>query len=99
VDFDDADSSWYNVWNVQAGNGTTFAVTHNTTSSKTTVNLGAFSVALNAVPLAAGQTRNANGIIEPQTGSLTLQIGATLTGPGGAVLVTNGGSCTAAAIR
>jgi hypothetical protein len=98
VDFDDADSSWYNVWNSQTGNGTTFAVTHNSVSSKTTVTLGTFSVALNAVPLTANQTRNATGIIEPETGSLTLQIGATLTDSSGKVLVTNGGSCTATAV-
>ena len=95
VSFDDADSSWFNVWNSQTGNGTTFAVTHNGTANSTTVRLGAFSVAPNAVPLAAGQTRNATGTINPASGTLTLQFAGTLTGPGGQVLVTNGGSCTA----
>jgi len=98
VDFDDADSSWFNVWKNQAGNGTTFSVTHSSAYNKTTVTLGTFSVTLNPVPLAASQTRNATGIIDPESGSLTLQIGATLTDAMGNVLVTNGGSCSATAV-
>jgi hypothetical protein len=99
VAFDDADSSWFNVWQSQTGNGTTFNVTHNSAANSTTVRLGAFSVALNAVPLAANQTRNATGSVNPVSGSLTLQIATTLTetGPGGQVLVANGGSCVASA--
>jgi len=99
VTFDDADSSWFNVWNSQTGNGTTFAVTHSGATNSTDVRLGAFSVALNTAPLAASQTRNATGVINPAGGTLTLQIGATLseTGPGGQVLVANGGSCVATA--
>jgi hypothetical protein len=94
VAFDDADSSWFNVWSTQTGAGTTFAVTH--AGSTTTVRLGAFSVALNAVPLAAGQSRNATGTFNLPSGtSVTLQIAATLTGSGGTVLVSNGGSCGA----
>jgi len=94
VTFDDADSSWFNVWNTQAGNGTTFSVTHNGGTNSTTVRLGAFSVALNSVPLSAGQTRNATGIINPTSGgTLTLQIAATLTA--GSQVVNNGGSCVA----
>ena len=96
VNFDDADSSWFNVWNVQTGAGTAFAVTHNGGAGTTTVRLGSYSVALNAVPLAAGQSRNANGTVNPGSGTLTLQIAATLTetGSSGQVLVSNGGSCT-----
>lgn len=96
VAFDDADSSWYNVWSTQTGAGSAFAVTHNGGAGTTTVRLGAYSVTLNPVPLAAGQSRNANGTINPGSGTLTLQIGATLTetGSSGQVLVTNGGSCT-----
>jgi hypothetical protein len=96
VAFDDADSSWYNVWSTQTGAGSAFAVTHNGGAATTTVRLGAYSVTLNPVPLAAGQSRNANGTINPGSGTLTLQIGATLTetGSSGQVLVTNGGSCT-----
>jgi hypothetical protein len=97
VTFDDADSSWFNVWNSQSGNGATFSVTHNSVTNSTTVRLGAFSVTLNAVPLAAGQSRNAMGRINPGSGTLTLQIAATLTDLGGNVLVSNGGSCTATA--
>jgi len=93
--FDDADSSWYNVWQSQAGVGTTFSVTHNSGANSTTVRLGAFSVALNPVPLGASQTRNMTGVINPGSGSLTLQIQGTLTGPANQVLVTNGGSCVA----
>ena len=93
VTFDDADSSWFNVWNTQTGNGTTFSVTHNGGANTTTVRLGAFSVPLNAVPLSAGQTRNATGNINPASGTLTLQIGATLTA--GGQMVSNGGSCVA----
>ncbi len=96
--FDDADSSWFNVWNVQVGNGTAFSVTHNNGTNSTTVRLGAFSVALNQVPLKAGQSRNATGNINPTSGTLTLQLGATLTDLSGRVLVTNGGSCTATAV-
>jgi len=59
--------------------------------------LGAFSVALNAVPLAAGQTHTATGITNLPTnyGAVTLQIAATLTETGGSgqVMVVNGGSC------
>ncbi len=95
VTFDDADSSWFNVWNGQAGNGTSFAVTHNSGTNSTTVRLGAFSVALNPVPLQAGQSRNATGTLNPTSGTLTLQLGAVLTDSGGNVLANNGGSCTA----
>jgi hypothetical protein len=90
--FDDADSSWFNVWNSQPGKGTTFAVSHS--GSSTTVRLGAFSVPMNAVPLGAGQTRNATANINPVSGALTLQIAAALKDSGGNTLVTNGGSCT-----
>jgi hypothetical protein len=96
--FDDADSSWFNVWNSQAGNGTAFTVTHNNGTNSTTVRLGAFSVALNEVPLNAGQSRNATGNINPSSGTLTLQLGATLTDASGHVLVNNGGSCTVTAV-
>jgi hypothetical protein len=98
VTFDDADSSWFNVWNGQAGNGTTFSVTHNNGTNSTTVRLGTFSVALNPMPLAAGQSRNATGNINPTSGTLTLQLGAILTDSGGLVLANNGGSCIATAI-
>ncbi len=95
VKFDDSDSSWFNVWNSQPGAGSTFAVTHS--GSSTTVRLGAFSVALNSVPLAAGQTRSATGTsnLPSGYGSITLQVAATLseTGGSGAVMVANGGSC------
>ena len=100
VAFDDSDSSWYNVWNVQTGAGTTFAVTHDTGTGTTTVRLGAFSVALNAVPLANGESRNATGTINlPSGDTATLQIAAQLTetGAGGSVLVSNGGSCSVTA--
>jgi hypothetical protein len=97
VVFDDSDASWFNAWNSQTGNGSTFAVTHS--GSSTTVRLGAFSVALNSVPLAAGQTRTATGTVNLPSGSppATLQIAASLTetGAGGKVLVANGGSCVA----
>lgn len=93
VAFDDGDSSWFNVWNAQSGNGSSFSVKHS--GSTTTVRLGAYSVALNPVPLAAGQSRNATGTINPGSGTLTLQIAATLTDSANNVLVTNGGSCTA----
>jgi hypothetical protein len=98
VTFDDSDSSWFNVWNSQAGNGTAFAVTHNSGANSTTVRLGAFSMVLNPVPLTAGQSRNATGNINPTSGTLTLQLGATLTNSGGQVLANNGGSCTATAV-
>ena len=98
VTFDDADSSWFNVWNGQTGSGITFSVTHNGGANTTTVRLGAFSVALNKVPLAASQTRTLTSNIQPAGGtSLTVQFAATLTDGGGNVLVTNGGSCSATA--
>jgi len=94
--FDDSDSSWFNAWTSQTGNGSTFKVTHSGTT--TTVRLGAFSVAMNAVPLAAGQTRNATAVINLPSGSggpVTFEIGATLTETNGSgtVIVQNGGSC------
>ena len=95
--FDDPGSSWFNVWSTQAGNGTTFVVTHDSGTNSTTVRLGTFSVALNPVPLAAGASRNATGNINPTVGTLTLQLGATLTDLNGNVLVTNCGSCSATA--
>jgi hypothetical protein len=49
------------------------------------------------LPLAAGASRNATGNINPTVGTLTLQLGATLTDLDGNVLVTNGGSCSATA--
>jgi hypothetical protein len=94
--FDDSDSSWFNAWTSQTGNGSTFKVTHSGTT--TTVRLGVFSVALNSVPLAAGQTRNSTATINLPAGSgspVTLEIGATLTETNGSgtVIVQNGGSC------
>ena len=59
VAFDDFDSSWFNAWKTQSGAGTTFKVTHS--GPVTTIRLGDFSVALNPVPLPAGQSRNATG--------------------------------------
>jgi hypothetical protein len=96
VAFDDSDSSWFNAWKTQTGAGTTFQVTHS--GSTTTVRLGNFSVALNSVPLAAGQSRNATGTTVLPSGyptAVTLQIGATLTETNGSgtVMVQNGGSC------
>jgi hypothetical protein len=84
-------------WNAQTGNGTTFTVTHNSGPNSTTVPLGAFNVVLNPVPLMAGHSRNATSAINPTSGTLTLQLGATLTDSGGQVLANNGGSCTATA--
>jgi hypothetical protein len=95
--FDDGDSSWYNVWQTATGSGTTYSVTHSSSANTTTVRLGAFSVALAPVPLAAGQTRNMTAVINPGSGTLTLQIEGTLTGPGNQTLVTNGGSCVSTA--
>jgi len=99
VSFDDTDSSWFNVWNSQPGNGSTFQVTHSASTNQTVVRLASFSVTLNQVQLAAGQTRNATGttVLPPgfPTG-VTLQIGAQLsetTSGGNTVVVSNGGSC------
>jgi hypothetical protein len=96
VAFDDSDSSWFNVWKTQPGAGTTFKATHS--GSVTTIRLGDFSVALNPVPLPAGQSRNATGTTVLPSGypsALTEQIAATLTETNGSgtVMVQNGGSC------
>lgn len=95
--FDDADQSWFNTWKNQSGNGTKFAVSHSTTTGKTTVRLGTFSVALDAVTLGAGQTRDATGTtnLPSNAPSITLQMAASLTetGPSGPVTIQNGGSC------
>jgi hypothetical protein len=98
VSFDDSDSSWFDLWSAQTGNGSTFTVTHAAATGLTTVRLGAFSVVLNQVQLAAGQTSNATGttILPSGTGDVTLQIGAILTeqtSAGQTVVVSNGGSC------
>jgi hypothetical protein len=99
VSFDDSNSYWFNVWSVQTGAGSTFAVTHS--GNSTTVRLGAFSVALDPVSLAAGESRTATGTInlDSATPAATLQIAATLmkAGGGGQVVVANGGSCMAIA--
>ena len=96
VAFDDADSSWFNIWKTQSGAGTTFQVTR--WGSVTNVRLGGFSVALNSVPLAAGQSRNATGttnLPSAYPSAVTLQIAAMLTETNGSgtVMVQNGGSC------
>ena len=98
ITFDDADSSWFNVWNAQAGKDTSFAVTHNTGTNSTTVRLGGFAVTLDPVPLAAGQTRSATGNINPTSGTLALQLGTKLTDSGGNLLApVNGGTCSVTA--
>jgi hypothetical protein len=97
VTFDDTDSSWFNAWSGQAGNGTAFSLSHNGGANSTTVRLGTFSVVLNPVPLPAGQSRNATGNVNPTNGTLTLQLGAMLTDAGGQMLANNGGSCTVTA--
>jgi hypothetical protein len=92
VAFDDFDSSWFNVWNAQPENGSAFRVTHS--GSTTTVRLASYSVTLNQVQLAAGQTRNATGTTVLPSGypnTVTLQIGASLSENG--QTVANGGSC------
>ena len=43
VSFDDTDSSWFNVWNSQPGNGSTFQVTHSASTNQTVVHLPSFS--------------------------------------------------------
>jgi hypothetical protein len=96
VAFDDFDSSWFNVWNAQPENGSAFRVTHS--GSTTTVRLASYSVTLNQVQLAAGQTRNATGTTVLPNGypnTVTLQIGASLseTSQGTVRTVANGGSC------
>jgi hypothetical protein len=92
VAFDDFDSSWFNVWNAQPENGSAFRVTHS--GSTTTVRLASYSVTLNQVQLAVGQTRNATGTTVLPSGypnTVTLQIGASLSENG--QTVANGGSC------
>ncbi len=96
VAFDDGDSSWFNVWNAQSGNGSAFKVTHS--GSTTTVRLASFSVTLDQVQFAAGQTRNATGTTVLPSGypnTVTLAIGASLseTSQGSEHVVANGGSC------
>jgi hypothetical protein len=97
IAFDDSDSSWFTAWNTQTGNGSTFKVTHS--GATTTVRLGTFSVAMNPVALAAGQSRNATSTatLPGGSGPLTVQIGATLTETNGSgkVIAQNGGSCVA----
>jgi hypothetical protein len=92
VAFDDFDSSWFNVWNAQPENGSAYKATHS--GSTTTVRLASYSVTLNQVQLAAGQTRNATGTTVLPSGYpniVTLQIGASLSERG--QTVANGGSC------
>ncbi len=93
--FDDSDSSWYSVWSTQLGVGAFFTVTHNSGAGTTTVRLGAPGLTLNAVPLAAGASRNVTGSasLTPGAPTATLQVAATLTDSSGNTLVQNGGSC------
>jgi hypothetical protein len=93
--FDDDDSTWYNVWVAQPGNGSTYAVSRN--GNKTVVRLGKPSVTLAAVPLANGQSRTALGDLQLADGTplTTLALQATLRNPSNGQLLAppNGGSC------
>jgi len=93
--FDDPTSAWLNAW--QPGAGVNYTLAHS--GSQTFVRLGQPSVTLAAVPLAAGVTVTATGIIALAEGSpaANLSLAATLKDAGGAVLVTNGGTCTGTA--
>jgi hypothetical protein len=91
--FDDADGSWFGVWNMQTGNGTAFSVTN--AAGKTTVRLGTNSVTLDPVTLHPNESRNAVGtLVLPGGVTATLSVQATMTGPGGSFNVSNGASCT-----
>jgi hypothetical protein len=83
---------WYDTWVHQPNSGSDFVATQ--ANGTTTVRLGVNRVVLNAVPLAAGESRTAKGTFNlPSSTTATLQVQATLTDAGGAVLVKNGGSC------
>jgi hypothetical protein len=94
VQFDDASSTWFNVWRTQSGAGTDFAVSR--AGTQTVVRLGKPSITLNAVPLNGGETRVATGDLQLGAGTTatTLSLQAKLV-QNGTTSVVNGGSCTA----
>jgi hypothetical protein len=95
VSFDDGDSSWFNIWTAQSGNGTAYKVTRN--GSQTVVRLGQSSITLQSVPLSNGSSRTALASLTLPTGApvTTLALQATLVNAatGAQLAPSNGGSC------
>jgi hypothetical protein len=98
VVFDDASSSWYNVWVAQPQNGTAYAVSR-TADNRTRGRLGKASITLPAVPLNNGESRAARGSFGLANGAplLTLAVQTSLKNAsnGGQLAPVNGGSCQA----
>jgi hypothetical protein len=93
VTFDDPNGTWAAVWVAGTGSGVAYQVM--AVGGQTTVRLGHTSVALDPVPLAAGQSVTGTAAVSlgPEQPTTTLQVGATLTDSGGNALVGNGVSC------
>jgi hypothetical protein len=93
VTFDDPNGAWAAVWSTGTGSGSAYQVT--SAGGQTTVRLGQTSVALPAVPLAAGQsvTGTAAVTLGPEQPETSFEVGATLIDSSGNPLVGNGVSC------
>lgn len=75
IAFDDPDASWYATWAKQTGNGASFTVTHE--ASTTTVRMGQSTLALLPAPVAACTTRKATAHVFGSS-SATLSMHAAL---------------------
>ena len=88
---DDRDSRWYLAWNEQAARGGNFDVKNS--GGKTTVRLGASSVTLVDVPLGGCEERTGSAVVfGPRQATLNMR--ATFTYGSGAVLATDGATCS-----
>ncbi len=88
IAFDDPDASLYATWTKQGGNGESFAVTSE--GGTTTVRMGAASVALAPVPVAACKTRTATARV---SGSYTAVLSMEAVLDSGIAFATTEGTC------
>ena len=97
MEFTDPVQAWHNVWAAAPGaSDGSYAVSWNSATGKTTVRLGKASVSLPAVPLAAGTTVTAEGLLYIDSTvhpGAQLDLDATLRDGSNNILVHNGGSC------
>jgi hypothetical protein len=91
IAFADPDGSSSAVWSAQSGSGTRFAVTR--AAGKTTVRLGASSVLLAPVPLAASQSIAAEAILDGAPSGTSLEMLSAVTDATGHSLAVDTGTC------
>lgn len=92
VDFEDDDGAWYDAWSAQSGNGTSFAVGRNGTT--TSVRLATTNLTLDPVALPACARQTATATVRGPWGvELSLAMSATLRDETGSVVGTSTGTC------